>query len=393
MDTSSSGRTGRSRTGAATLAAAVAVVVAATPASAGEPSTAPPQPEITGLALGPDRLPSCTAVVAAMPTRLRLAQRLMVGADAADPQGAAEMVGASQVGGVFLGGNATELLSDQALRAVQAVSRIPLAVAVDDEGGRVQRVDTLDGDLPSAREMAAELSPLEVRELARDRARALVARGITMNLAPTVDVGDQPDDGAIGDRSFGSDPAVVTTFAGAFAQGQREAGVYTVLKHFPGHGNADGDSHQGRVRTPPLEELRESDLVPYAELVGPGKPLSDGRTGVMIGHLDVPGLTTELPTSLTPAVYALLRDELRFDGLVMTDDLGAMKAITGTFELPEAVERALAAGADIALWSSGGEVAPVLDALEQALAQGRLDAAANDRATERVLAAKRVCSR
>jgi beta-N-acetylhexosaminidase len=114
---------------------------------------------------------------------------------------------------------------------------------------------------------------------------------------------------------------------------------------------------------------------------------------VMVGHLDVPGLTDGLPSSLTPATYRLLRDDYGFDGLVLTDDLGAMKAITGTFELPEAVQAALAAGADMALWSSGGKVEPVLDGLEKALADGRLDAAANDQAVERVLASKGTCSR
>jgi beta-N-acetylhexosaminidase len=290
------------------------------------------------------------------------------------------------VGGVFLGGTATALLRDRALRGLQAVARVPVAVAVDDEGGRVQRVDDLDGELPSARRMAAELSPGQVRRLGRDRGAALHARGVTMNLAPTVDLGGQPTDAVIGDRAFSADPDVVTTYAAAFAAGLREAGVFPVLKHFPGHGRADGDSHRGRVTAPPLAQLRAADLRPYPALLG------DGPTGVMVGHLDVPGLTGELPSSLTPEVYALLREDYGFDGLVLTDDLGAMKAVTGSFELPEAVLRALDAGADMALWTSGGRVGPVLDGLERALAAGTLDAAANDRAVTRILVAKGVCN-
>ncbi len=85
--------------------------------------------------------------------------------------------------------------------------------------------------------------------------------------------------------------------------------------------------------------------------------------------------------------------EYGFDGLVLTDDLGAMKAVTGRFDLPEAVERALAAGADVALWSTGGAVGPLLDDLEAALAAGRLDATANDLAVQRVLSAKGACGR
>jgi beta-N-acetylhexosaminidase len=370
--------------GSFALGALAVLLVAATPA----PPPAPPP--LTGEHLGPDRLPHCTAVVAAMAPRDRLAQRLMIGVDAADPRAAAENVHATQVGGIFLPGNATALLTDQAMRGVQAMARIPLAVAVDDEGGRVQRLDDLDGRLPSARAMAADLTPEQVRERGRERGQAQLARGITMNLAPTVDVTGRS--AAIGDRSFGDDQETVTEYAGAFAEGQREAGVFTVLKHFPGHGRADGDSHRGRVTTPPLSDLRTDDLRPYTALLGPGGPLSDGRTGVLVGHLDVPGLTDELPSSLTPAVYELLRSEIGFDGLVLTDDLGAMDAVTDAFALPEAVERALAAGADMALWSGGGRTTPVLDHLEQARSAGRLDARGTDQAVTRILKAKRVCS-
>ncbi|WP_308252770.1 glycoside hydrolase family 3 N-terminal domain-containing protein [Pseudonocardia sp. ICBG601] len=146
------------------------------------------------------------------------------------------------------------------------------------------------------------------------------------------------------------------------------------------------------MSTPPLEELRAGDLRPYADLVGPGKPL-DGRVGVMLGHLDVPGLTTDVPTSIAPAAYRLLRENYRFDGLAMTDDLGAMKAITDRFGLAEATTRALTAGADMALFSNVTPVAPLLDAAEKALADGRITAQDNDTAVARVLAAKGLCHR
>ena len=371
--------------GTALTAAAVGGLASApaTASLAAAPAAAPPPaPD--------DRLPACAAVVGAMTPRERLAQRLMVGVDAADVDGTAAVVRAVQPGGVFLGGNAAALLTDQALRGVQASARIPVTVAVDDEGGRVQRVDDLDGDLPSAREMA-ELSPREVRALAEERGGALAARGVTMDIAPVVDLGGQPRRAVIGDRAFAEDPASVTEYALAFAQGLGDAGVASVVKHFPGHGRADGDSHQGRVTSPPLDALRGADLRPYADLVGPGRPLADGGTAVMVGHLDVPGLTADLPSSLTPAVYALLRDEIGFDGAVMTDDLGAMDAITDAHPLPDAVRAALAAGADVALWSDPDDPAPVLAELERALADGRLDPAANDASVVRVLRAKGAC--
>jgi beta-N-acetylhexosaminidase len=372
--------------------AALTGLALAAPAPGNAATPTPPAPPLSGLALGPDRQPSCAAVVSALPERARLAQRLMVGVDGSDPAATAQLVRTSQVGGIFIGGNATELLRRQSLREVHAMARLPLAVAVDDEGGRVQRIDALAGELPSARAMS-RLDPIRVRALGRDRARELAGYGVTVNFAPTVDVSQQRSGAVIGDRSFGNDPDQVTSYAGAFAEGQREAGVFTVLKHFPGHGHADGDSHRGRVRTPPLAQLRADDLRPYADLIGPGGRLTGGeRTGVMVGHLDVPGLTDGLPSSLTPAVYALLRGDYGFDGVVYTDDLGAMKAVTGSFDLPEAVERALSAGADVALWSTGGRVPQVLDRLTDALRTARLDPAANDRAVTRILRAKSVCS-
>ena len=158
-----------------------------------------------------------------------------------------------------------------------------------------------------------------------------------------------------------------------------------VLKHFPGHGRADGDSHRRLVRTPPLAELRAADLRPYQQLV------DDGPVAVMVGHLDVPGLTAGEPATISTAAYGLLRTEYRHRGLVVTDDLGAMRAISDRYDLPAAVLGALRAGADVALWTTRGRLAEVLDRLEAAVAAGELGGPELDRAVGRVLAAKGAC--
>ncbi|HET9257825.1 MAG TPA: glycoside hydrolase family 3 N-terminal domain-containing protein, partial [Pseudonocardiaceae bacterium] len=199
---------------------------------------------------------SCARQVASMPIRDRLAQRLMVGVDPADPGGAISVVRTAHVGGIFIGGTATQILLGDHLRALQEAARTPVAVAVDDEGGRVQRIGTVDGAIPSARAMAGSLSPEQVRQLAHERGNALRAHGVTIDLAPVVDVSDQPATAVIGDRSFSPDPGITTTYAGAFASGLRDAGVLPVLKHFPGHGRATGDSHRGVVTTPALDDLQ-----------------------------------------------------------------------------------------------------------------------------------------
>ncbi|WP_414710670.1 glycoside hydrolase family 3 N-terminal domain-containing protein [Pseudonocardia sp.] len=330
--------------------------------------------------------PACGPQVAAMPLRARLAQRLMVGVNPARPDSARAVVASSGVGGVFIGGNATAILQPDALGPMRAASPLPVAVAVDEEGGRVQRIDQLDGSVPSARVMARTMTPAQVRALGGQRGRELRARGVTVDMAPVLDVDGGPANGAIGDRSFSADPATVVSYAGAFAAGLRDAGVLPVFKHFPGHGRASGDSHASLVSTPPLDALRTDDLVPYRELLG------TGPAAVMVGHLNVPGLTGGKPASLSPATYQLLRSELGFQGLVMTDDLGAMRAITDGYALPDAVLAALRAGADVALWTSDGNLGTVLDRLQAAVVSGTLPASNVDEATARILAFKGRCS-
>ncbi len=178
----------------------------------------------------------------------------------------------------------------------------------------------------------------------------------------------------------------MTEYAGAYARGLRDAGVLPVLKHFPGHGSGSGDSHTGAVSTPPLDELMESDLVPYRTLT------MQAPVAVMVGHLEVPGLTGSTPASLSPAAYQLLRTGgyggPGFNGPVFTDDLSGMQAISDRVGVPDAVLGALQAGADTALWLSTAEVPAVLDRLEQAVAGGELSMAAVDASVARMAQVK-----
>jgi len=354
--------------------------IAAPQAPSGAPASRQPLP--------PKAAPvpaTCDGLVSSLTLRDRLAQLLVVGVDPSSAKDAVNIVRAHQVGGVFLGGNDTELLQDNALAQVQQVARIPVSVAIDEEGGRVQRIDELDGSVPSARVLARTMSVEQVRELGRTRGRAMNVRGVTVDYGPDTDVSDQPDRSVIGDRSFSNDPEVVRNYAMAFAAGLEESGVQPVLKHFPGHGHADGDSHKGLVKTPPLADLRKLDLVPYQRIT------EYGRAGVMVGHIQVPDLTGDAPASLSPAAYQLLRKDYAFTGPIITDDLGAMKAVSDRYELPDAVLIALQAGADQALWSSGDRVNEVLDKLENAATTGKLpDTQVRESAT-RVLSAKKAC--
>lgn len=344
---------------------------------------------ITSSATPVPLVPGCPdpAQLAQMPLREKLAQLLMVGVTGeAD---ARAVVDNYHVGGLFIASwtDLSMLTSGELMRLATSTAPLPLAVSVDEEGGRVSRLSSLIGVSPSARALAQSESPEQVYQLALDRGRAMRELGINVDFAPVVDVTDAPDNTVIGDRSFSSDADIVTQYASAYARGLHDAGLLPVLKHFPGHGQASGDSHMNGVVTPPLDQLQQSDLVPYRTLI------SEIPVGVMVGHMQVPGLTGEDQASLSQPAIALLRNGTgyggpAFSGLIFTDDLSTMKAITDRYGVADAVLRALQAGADVALWVSTGEVPAVLNRLESAVKSGELSAAGVDASVARVAAAK-----
>lgn len=333
--------------------------------------------------------PACNeaeAIVNAMPTRDKLAQLLMVGVTGAED--ARAVAADHHIGGIMIGSwTDLSMLQDGSLPAIAAsTGPLPLAVSVDEEGGRVQRLAPIIGSQPAPRILAATSSPEEVYAIAFERGTAMKQLGITVDFAPVVDVTDAPDDTVIGDRSFGSDAETVTTYAGEYARGLRDAGVLPVLKHFPGHGHGSGDSHTGGVTVPPIEQLQTDDLIPYRTLT------TQHPVAVMLGHVVVPGLTGNDQASLSKPAYDLLRSGgyggPPFTGLVYTDDLSSMAAINEQYGVPEAVLRALQAGADIALWITTDEVPAVLDSLEQAVNSGQLSMDRVNESATRVAASK-----
>ncbi len=329
------------------------------------------------------------ATLATMSLRQKLGQSIVVGVTGTDD--ALSLVKREPVGGIFIGSwTDTSILTDPAaLEKVTAASSIPLMVTVDQEGGRVSRLSSLGIDSPSARELARTKTPEQVRALAASEGKKMRALGITVDFAPDADVSDEPDDAVIGDRSFSDDPATVARYAQAFAEGLHSAGVMPVFKHFPGHGHGSGDSHLGVVRTPPLTQLQRSDLVPYKTLLA-----DPGNAGVMVGHLIVPGLTAgDTPASLSANAMRMLRTGQpyggpAFDGVVFSDDLSGMGAITGRYPLPQAVQRFLVAGGDIALWITTDKVTAVLNSLESAVRSGQLSRSRVDESVVRILKAK-----
>jgi beta-N-acetylhexosaminidase len=293
----------------------------------------------------------------------------------------------SGIGGIILSGSdGTPALGTQlsALKKLAPSGRAPF-VMVDEEGGSVQRLLSLVGNVPAARTMGATMTPAAIEQLALRLGVKMRALGITMDLAPVVDLdaGAGPNStDADGTRSFSLDPTVTGNDALAFAKGLLAAKVLPVLKHFPGLGGATGNTDLARASTEPYAGVNSAAIAPFRVAIRAGMP------AVMISNAQVPRLTS-LPAGLSGAVVtSLLRGQLGFSGLVLTDSLSADSIPQSGFSLRAAAVAAIQAGADEVLFNAlpadvATDNAAISAALVQAVAtaklpRARLIAAARD---------------
>ncbi len=216
-------------------------------------------------------------------------------------------------------------------------------IAIDEEGGDVTRLAHLTGSpYPGNAALgAADDTDLTMR-VYRAIGSDLAAAGINLDLAPSVDVNTADDNPVIGTRAFGSDTATVTRHAAAAVSGLQRAGIAACAKHFPGHGSTREDTHHVTAGVPGgLDALWQRDLPPFQAAIAAGAP------GIMTGHLRVPGLTGDLPATLShAALTGLLRNTLGFRGVIVTDALEMRGAQEGR-GIPEAGVLAVGAGADL----------------------------------------------
>lgn len=251
-----------------------------------------------------------------------------------------------------------------------ATGRDRVLVALDHEGGRVQRTPSPITTLPAARRWAGR-----AEEVGRLVGRELTSLGVNVDLAPVVDIDSNPDNPIIGDRAFGRTPERVTECAGAFLRGLQGEGVLGCLKHFPGHGATATDSHlELPLVTADTETLRSRELVPFRQLAG-AAPL------VMTAHVLVPALDADHPATLSSVVLRrVLRKELGFTGVVVSDDLG-MKAVSDLFADPRRAVDALAAGCDQLLLCAHLADTGVALAMAGAVERARVDGTFDDDAS------------
>lgn len=224
-----------------------------------------------------------------------------------------------------------------------SISRVPLLLMVDQEGGQVSRIRTRP-PTPSALALGSAEDPRITEEVGFITGKILQGLGFNMNLAPVLDLSDAKKLTFVGNRSFGATQEIVSEQGLSFSRGLVKAGIIPTAKHFPGHGKTDQDSHKLLPsRDVSLDYLRSHDLVPFEKFIAESKP-----GAIMIAHLKFPKLDPSgLPATFSKTIITeLLREKLRFDGIILTDDL-EMAATMSMGNIGIRAEKALLAGSDL----------------------------------------------
>ncbi|MGW5132540.1 glycoside hydrolase family 3 protein [Streptomyces sp. NPDC004135] len=271
-----------------------------------------------------------------------------------------------------------------ALTAQLRAERDDVLVAIDEEGGDVTRLEVRNGSSFPGNHALGAVDDVELtQQVAHELGRRLAACGVNLNWAPSADVNSDPRNPVIGVRSFGADTALAARHTAAYVTGLQSAGVAACTKHFPGHGDTAIDSHHALPRIDvSAEVLAERELAPFRAAI------AVGTRAVMSAHILVPALDPDHPATLSRRILTgLLRGELGYDGLIVTDGM-EMRAIAGTYGIERGSVLAVAAGAD-AICVGGGlsDDATVLrlrDALVGAVRSGELPEARLAEAADRV---------
>lgn len=290
------------------------------------------------------------------------------------------------IGGVILFSENYESPAQLAelVNEIQALRQeYPLFIAVDHEGGRVVRFKEHFTKIPPMLELAQANSPKLCFRVTKMMAEELSVCGVNVNLSPVCDVLSNPDNQVIGDRAFGKDPEVVSGFISSAIRGFQTNGILACAKHFPGHGDTSIDSHfKLPIIKKSMDELWEVDLPPFV------KAVKSRVEFVMMAHVIIEGLDPELPCSLSPKAYDLLRKELRFTKLIITDDM-QMKAIADRWSTGEAAVLAIKAGADIIEYRDMDEAKLALAGLKEAVKDKTFKPEALKKKYDRILESKK----
>ena len=293
------------------------------------------------------------------------------------------------VGGVIMMGRNVSTTSEMLqlmndLKKANAPNEIPLFMSVDEEGGRVSRLPAGTPKLPASAKFGKQNDEAVSYRAGSYLAEVLHEFGYNMNFAPVLDINSNPKNPVIGDRSLGADSELVTRLGVATMHGMMDNGVISVVKHFPGHGDTVVDSHKAlpQVETT-LERLHNVELVPFQ------RAIDEGADAVMVAHILFPALDPDYPSSMSKTIITgLLRNEMQFDGVVITDDL-TMGAIANDYPIPEAAVQSFIAGSDLLLIVNGYDnQINTVNALVKAIEAGEITEERLNESVRRILTLK-----
>ena len=269
---------------------------------------------------------------------------------------------------------------------MQKDSKLAMFIATDQEGGRVQRFSNVKGIeltvIPSMQEVGKRNDSDYAWNLGRTIGKELSIFGVNMNFAPCLDIGSNNRNTVVGDRSFGSNPEIVTNMALQIAKGMREEGIIPVYKHFPGHGGTIEDSHfKLAILNKDKEDLLTKELIPYIEVI------KQDADVIMIGHISVPKLTMDnTPATLSPLITTkLLKEELGFEGVVISDALN-MKGLRDNYNDEEILIQALNAGIDILLIPQ--DLKEAIDIIKKGIENNQINENRIDESVKKILLLK-----
>jgi len=273
----------------------------------------------------------------------------------------------------------------QLIKDLQSASHIPLFIAADEEGGSVSRISKLPdavSQYPDARKIGETYTDRQIAEMGKEQSRQLKAFGINMNLAPVADVLSNQNNTEVGNRAFGSDAKEVAAIVKTLVKNMQKQQISATLKHFPGSGDALGDTHRGAAETKQsIQELRKEEFLPFKS------GMEADADAVMVSHLILTNVTDEKePCSLSQRVISdILRDELEYDGLILTDAMN-MNSITDSYTSGEAAVKAIKAGVNIVVMPE--DLGQAFKAVKRAVKDGKIEESVIDKAVRRIFYTK-----
>jgi beta-N-acetylhexosaminidase len=333
---------------------------------------------------------SITAQISEMSLTEKIGQLVMTGIDSyTNDEHSKELINKYKVGGfILLGQNIKDtnqtLSLINSLKASNSANKIPLFLGIDEEGGRISRLAGEFTRLPTNKAIGEKNNSELSFNIGNILGEELKAFGLNLDFAPVLDINSNPKNPIIGDRSFGANSEVVSSLGVSTMKGIQAQGIASGVKHFPGHGDTSVDSHIGLpVVYNDLNRLKSFELLPFS------KAIANGADMVMVAHILLPKIDRDNPASFSKAVSTdVLRNYLKYDGVVITDDM-TMGAVVKNYDIGQSAVKSLNAGTDIILVCHDfDKESAVINAITKAVENNIISEKSIDEKLQRVLKLK-----